>query len=441
MKRATFRFERFSARQLKVLTWWCAGSPVREHDGIIADGAIRSGKTLSMSLSFAIWAMSSFNEQNFGMCGKTIGSFRRNVLVSLKRMLSARGFLVEDRRGDNLMIVRRGDVENYFYIFGGKDERSQDLIQGVTLAGVFFDEVALMPESFVNQATGRCSVDGSKFWFNCNPEWPEHWFRAHWILKCKEKRLLYLHFTMEDNPSLTERVKERYRAIYSGVFYDRYILGEWCVAEGLVFPYFGEDSSPFLTDSTGDKFQKISIGLDFGGTGSLNTMVAVGISGRYDNIEVLREACLPRGDRIDTERIANACADFCASVREHFGRYDFVFYDAADPALGNRVAAVLQTRGLPSRNVVASYKVPLEERPVTVDGLLCSGRLKINRTCAGVIRALTQLRWDEAKPNIPEDKNIGNINDYWDAFCYAWSAWWKYFDRRAYGREKGQVLP
>ena len=237
MKRATFRFERFSARQLKVLSWWCAGSPVREHDGIIADGAIRSGKTLSMSLSFAIWAMSSFNGQNFGMCGKTIGSFRRNVLVSLKRMLSARGFRVEDRRGDNLMIVRRGDVENYFYIFGGKDERSQDLIQGVTLAGVFFDEVALMPESFVNQATGRCSVDGSKFWFNCNPEGPEHWFRTHWILKCKEKRLLYLHFTMEDNPSLTERVKERYRAMYSGVFYDRFIRGLWVIAEGLIYDF------------------------------------------------------------------------------------------------------------------------------------------------------------------------------------------------------------
>lgn len=119
-QRATFRFERFSARQLKVLTWWCLGSPVREHDGIIADGAIRSGKTLSMSLSFAIWAMSSFNGQNFGMCGKTIGSFRRNVLVSLKRMLSARGFRVEDRRGDNLMIVRRGDVENYFYILAAR---------------------------------------------------------------------------------------------------------------------------------------------------------------------------------------------------------------------------------------------------------------------------------------------------------------------------------
>lgn len=147
-------------------------------DGIIADGAIRSGKTVSMSLSFVMWAMSTFNGQNFAMCGKTIGSFRRNVLFWLKLMLKSRGYSVTDRRADNLIIIRKGDTENYFYIFGGKDERSQDLIQGITLAGVFFDEVALMPESFVNQATGRCSVEGSKFWFNCNPDGPYHWFKG-----------------------------------------------------------------------------------------------------------------------------------------------------------------------------------------------------------------------------------------------------------------------
>ena len=158
-KGQTFHFSPFSRKQKQVLTWWCKDSPVHDKDGIIADGAIRSGKTVSMSLSFAMWAMSTFNGQNFAMCGKTIGSFRRNVLFWLKLMLKSRGYSVIDRRADNLIIIRKGDTENYFYIFGGKDERSQDLIQGITLAGVFFDEVALMPESFVNQATGRCSVE------------------------------------------------------------------------------------------------------------------------------------------------------------------------------------------------------------------------------------------------------------------------------------------
>lgn len=178
-----FRFQPFSLKQKKVLTWWMSDSPVKDYDGIIADGAIRSGKTVSMSLAFVFWAMSTFNGQNFAMCGKTIGSFRRNVLFWLKLMLRSRGYQVTDHRSDNLVEISRGEVTNYFYIFGGKDERSQDLIQGITLAGVFFDEVALMPESFVNQATGRCSVEGSKYWFNCNPDGPYHWFKVNWIDK------------------------------------------------------------------------------------------------------------------------------------------------------------------------------------------------------------------------------------------------------------------
>ena len=260
-KGQTFHFSPFSRKQKQVLTWWCKDSPVHDKDGIIADGAIRSGKTVSMSLSFAMWAMSTFNGQNFAMCGKTIGSFRRNVLFWLKLMLKSRGYSVIDRRADNLIIIRKGDTENYFYIFGGKDERSQDLIQGITLAGVFFDEVALMPESFVNQATGRCSVEGSKFWFNCNPDGQYHWFKVNWIDKStgylgKErveqirkkaaeegkdpglKEILYLHFTMDDNLSLSEEIKARYRSMYIGVFFKRYILGLWAAAEGVIYDMF-----------------------------------------------------------------------------------------------------------------------------------------------------------------------------------------------------------
>lgn len=254
----TFKFKPFSKKQRMVLNWWCDTSPVKDMDGIIADGAIRSGKTVCMSLSFVMWAMTQFNGQNFGMCGKTIGSFRRNVLFWLEVMLRSRGYTVADHRADNLVVVTRGETTNYFYIFGGKDERSQDLIQGITLAGVFFDEVALMPESFVNQATGRCSVEGSKYWFNCNPDGPYHWFKTGWIDKATGylgkkktqeirekaavenrdpglKEILYLHFTMDDNLSLSEKIKERYRSMYTGVFYRRYIRGLWAMAEGIIF--------------------------------------------------------------------------------------------------------------------------------------------------------------------------------------------------------------
>ena len=237
-RKAYFKFQPFSQKQKQVLTWWHSASPVKDAEGIIADGAIRSGKTVCMSLSFVMWAMSSFEDENFGMCGKTIGSFRRNVLAPLKLMLRSRGYAFEDHRTDNLLTVTKDGVTNDFYIFGGKDESSQDLVQGITLAGVFFDEVALMPESFVNQATARCSVDGSKFWFNCNPQGPQHWFKAKWIDEAEKRGLLYLHFTMDDNWSLSEKIKKRFRSQYTGLFYERYIKGLWVIAEGLIYDMF-----------------------------------------------------------------------------------------------------------------------------------------------------------------------------------------------------------
>lgn len=249
-----FKFSSFSPRQKLVLSWWHPDSPYHDYDGIIADGAIRSGKTLSMSLSFVMWAMATFNGQQFAMCGKTIGSLRRNVINDLKRMLISRGYGVQDRHGDNLLIVKRGTVANNFYMFGGRDESSQDLIQGITLAGIFLDEVVLMPESFVNQATGRCSVAGSKMFFNCNPDNRRHFFKLNWINKCHNKKLLYLHFTMDDNWSLTENIKERYRSMYAGMFYRRFILGEWVSADGIIYDMWSDDN---LFDDDSAEWKKV----------------------------------------------------------------------------------------------------------------------------------------------------------------------------------------
>ena len=223
------------------------------------------------------------------MCGKTIGSFRRNVLFPLKLMLRSRGYSLTERRTDNLLIVRRGGRENYFYMFGGKDERSQDLIQGITLAGLFCDEVALMPESFVNQAAARCSVDGSKLWFNCNPANPQHWFKTGWIDKRGNKELLYLHFTMEDNLSLTERVKQRYRSLYSGVFYRRYIEGLWVAAEGIIYRDFAENTERYVIEAPPDDIIFGVFGLDWGGNGSAHAADFVGITKGFRAVVLLDE--------------------------------------------------------------------------------------------------------------------------------------------------------
>lgn len=235
-----FKFISPSRKQLMVQTWWLADK-IQNHDGISADGAIRSGKTMCMSMAYISWSMENFDGENFIIAGKTVGSCRRNVITPLEKMIASLGYAVENHRADNYLVIRKNGKENYYYIFGGKDEASQDLVQGITAAGAFFDEVALMPESFVNQATGRCSVEGSKFWFNCNPESPYHWFKLNWLDKADEKNLLHLHFTMDDNPSLSEKIKNRYRNMYSGVFFKRYILGLWVMAEGVIYDMFDQD--------------------------------------------------------------------------------------------------------------------------------------------------------------------------------------------------------
>lgn len=230
------RIKALSEKQARALTWWCGADA--QKDAIICDGAVRSGKTLCLSLSFVLWSMACFRGERFALCGKTIQSLRRNLVAPLCAALRAEGFRCEDKISRAQLIVGRRGVTNTYYLFGGKDEGSAALIQGVTLAGVLFDEAALMPRSFVEQALARCSVACSKYWFNCNPDHPGHWFYREWIARAAEKNALYLHFTMADNPALTREVRARYERLYTGTFHERFVLGRWTAAYGAVYPMF-----------------------------------------------------------------------------------------------------------------------------------------------------------------------------------------------------------
>lgn len=229
-------YRNFSKRQLIAMTWWNRPG-LKEYDGILCDGAVRSGKTVSLVVGFFLWSMSSFRGQTFALCGKTVGAMRRNITDHLGDWL---GGILQFRESfsQNKLVVRdRAGHENTYYLFGGRDESACQLIQGITLAGVLLDEAALMPQSFVQQACARCSVSGSKLWFSCNPEGPEHWLYRDFIQQAKAKNLLHLHFTMADNPALPDSIKARYETLYTGIFYRRFILGQWCMAEGLVYDF------------------------------------------------------------------------------------------------------------------------------------------------------------------------------------------------------------
>ncbi|WP_251855401.1 PBSX family phage terminase large subunit [Enterococcus italicus] len=408
VKQKVFKFKPFSKKQKMILTWWTKKSAVKDKDGIIADGAIRSGKTISMSLSFVMWAMSSFDNQNFGMAGKTIGSFRRNVLFWLKLMLFARGYRFKDHRADNLLEVSKGNITNFFYIFGGKDERSQDLIQGITLAGMFFDEVALMPESFVNQATGRLSVDGSKMWFNCNPDGPYHWFKVNWIDKLEEKNLIYLHFTMDDNLSLSEKIKQRYRSMYSGVFYSRYILGLWVAAEGIIYDMFEQAKhvySKVIDFILGENY----ISIDYG---TQNATVFLLWQKGKDGIWYCTKEFYYSGRDTKKQKTDKEFAD----ELEVFVGETKVKKIIVDPSAASFIAELKQ-RGFQIKKANNDVLDGIR----FVGSLLNEEKIAFSALCVNTLKEFSSYTWDPKATDRGEDKPVKTNDHAMDAvryFCY-----------------------
>lgn len=367
----------FSAKQRRVLTWWMPGSPDCHKEAIVCDGAVRSGKTLAMGLGFFLWAMSCFRSQKFGVCGKTIGSLRRNVLSEILPKLEALGATCQEKRTENLVILKLWGRENRFYTFGGRDESSASLIQGITFAGILLDETALMPRSFVEQACARCSVAGSRLWFNCNPEGPEHWFYKTWIQEAEKRNCLRLQFTMEDNPSLTEAIRERYRRLYTGVFYQRYILGQWVQAEGRVYDFF----TPDMLRPAPEGCQDWYISCDYG---TVNP-TSMGLWGR-------------KGE--SWYRVAEFYFD---SRREKRQMTDGEYADALENLAGGRrlrgvivdpsaasFLEVLRRRGIPVRKAKNDV---LSGIRLTSD-CLKSGKLVICDTCPDCIRELGEYLWE-----------------------------------------------
>jgi len=373
------------------MSWWAAPDAP---DAVICDGAVRSGKTLATGLGFLCWSMARFSGAKFGLCGKTIPSLRRNLLDGLLPAARSLGFECREKISKNLLIVRDRQRENEYHLFGGRDESSAALIQGVTLAGVLFDEVALQPRSFVEQACARCSVPGSKFWFNCNPEGPGHWFYREWILKAGERRALYLHFTMDDNPSLTPEIRARYGRMYAGAFYRRFILGEWCAAEGRVYDFF--DGS-FVREPPPGEAERWCVSCDYGTANP----ASFGLWGLWDGVWYrVREyyfASREAGVQKTDEEYADELQRLIGERR------------AADVVVDPSAASFIETlrrRGLP---VTKAKNDVLSGIRRTAD-LLKRGKIVICPACRDAIREFSLYVWDAGRDE-PKKENDHAMDD------------------------------
>ena len=373
----------FSQKQKAVLRWWTEASPYRDYDAIICDGAVRSGKTLSMGLSFFVWAMLGFDKSAFALCGKTLGCIRRNLLTPLLPTLKALGFSVHLALSKNELTLSHGGRQNRFYLFGGGDEGAAARIQGVTLSGALFDEVALLPRSFVEQALARCSVSGSKFWFNCNPEHPGHWFYTQWIKKRREKRALYLHFTMEDNPSLTPEIIRRYQKLYSGAFYERFVLGRWSAVTGAVYPMFSP--SAHVASRLPGRFERYLLSCDYG----IVNPCSAGLWGLsagvwYRMREYYYDAKAQNAPYRTDEEHYRAIEALCGGLP-----VEEIVLDPSAKSLMETIKSHGRFRPIPADNGVLPGI-----RAVTA--ALEQGKILIGEGCRDAIREFSLYRWDES---------------------------------------------
>ena len=390
--------DRFSKKQLRVLCWWHKRSPDYTRDAVICDGAVRSGKTFCMALSYVLWSFYAFAEGDFGLCGKTIRSLRRNMVTPVLPLLKGFGFDCEEKLSHNMLIVRFGKTERRFYLFGGKDESSAALVQGITLSGVLFDEVALMPRSFVEQAMARCSVSGSRFWFNCNPEHPEHWFYREWIKQAERKNALYLHFTMDDNPSLTDKVKRRYEKLYSGAFYERFVKGRWVAVYGAVYPFMADEA--MYAEPPQGGISEYAVSCDYG---TVNP-TSIGLWGKKDG-------CWYRLDEY-----------YFDSRKEGYQKTDEEHYAAMKALIGDRrVKQIIVDPSAASfieviRRHGEFFVTPAQNNVVngirTVSGALKDGRIKICKNCADSRREFQLYRWDSnRREDVPVKENDHAMDD------------------------------
>lgn len=388
-----------SEKQMKILAF-----PYTKYEAIICDGAIRSGKSSIMTWAFVKWGMMNFDGQRFAICGKSVDSCIKNVIQPFLAMSLAREtYRLRWRRIDKVLEVQNGNITNLFEVFGGKDESSFALIQGRTLAGVLLDEVALQPRSFVEQALARCSVTGSRFWFNCNPGPPSHWFYQEWIKQTERHKALHLHFLLEDNPALDPEIVERYKNTYAGVFYRRYILGEWCVADGLVYPMFDKSKHIATEQHSGGVYY---ISIDYG---TLNP-TAMGLWQLRNGKAVMLKEYYYDGRKQKRQKTDEEYADDLEAFAEGYQIERVI----ADPSAAS-FKETLRRRG--KFAVMDANNAVLDGIRLT-GSLLLAGRLLFDASCENTFDEFGSYCWDEKKETDAVVKESDHAMDMIRYFAY-----------------------
>ncbi|MCM1165749.1 MAG: PBSX family phage terminase large subunit [Lachnospiraceae bacterium] len=374
----------------------------------IFEGSVRSGKTHVSMILWAFWVAGSPRDRSYLMAAKTLSTLKRNVLEPLSEILGD-GFTYSAAKKEGRLFGRR------VYLEGAANALSENKIRGMTLMGAYCDELTLFDEEFFAMLLSRLSEDGAKLFATTNPDCPSHWVKRDY-LDNGSLDLLSMKFGLEDNIFLPEKYVAELKKEFSGVFYDRYILGDWVAAEGRIYG----DFSPACVLADGALKGRLSekplvrsvIGVDYGGSGSASAFVHVGFDEGFRNVYVLSEFYDKRNR--SAECLINSFKEYVGRESERFPTLSAVYCDSAEQLLVKSFRAAVRTE------VHNAKKKPINTRINMLNRLISSGRFFVSGECPRVIEAVQSAVWDERSPNKDVRLDNGTTNvDSLDAMEYA----------------------
>lgn len=382
----------------------------------ILEGAVRSGKTWISLIIFALWVATMPPDATFLMVAKTLTSLKRNCLELLQSLVGEANFEYNISQKQGTLFGRT------VYLEGVNDVRAEGKIRGMTLSGAYCDEATLFTEDFFTMLLSRLSRPGAKMFASTNPDNPSHFLKRKYIDRADELGALVVKFTILDNKALDPEYVESLKREYTGLYYKRFILGEWCAAEGVCYPQFAERPEDYIVDELPEDARFISIGIDWGGNRSLTTFVASAIHGDFEALTVIKDYHIAgRKGEIDSNRVNTEFVRFVQTIRAEYPDIPvrYVFADSAEQYL---IAGLRKEIAKLSLQVGDSQKFPIVQRIICANSLMNTGRMKVMRECTLVQDGLRGAVWDAKAAEKGKDERLDDFTsdiDVLDAAEYS----------------------
>ena len=375
----------------------------------LLEGSVSSGKTWISLVLWGFWVGTMPKDKLYLMCAKSITTLKRNCLIPLEELVGSKNFTYSTSAKEGKLFGRTILLE------GANDARSESKIRGLSLQGAYCDELTQFPEDFFTMLLSRLRIPGAKLIATTNPDRPAHWLKTKYIDRKNELNFLDMKFLIDDNTTLDPDYIRDVKKEYTGVFYERFIKGDWVAAEGAIYKDFADSPKKYTLDAAPDDIAFCTLGMDFGGNGSAHAIVCTGYSRGLKKIVAVDEYY--RKEVISPLQLERDTVDFVRRCKSKYKITD-MYCDSAEQVLIKGIKGALAREKIPI-NVHNARKGAIIDRIRFTCLMMAAGRFFVTKNCKHLAEAFSGAVWDGKKL---DDTRLddGSVNiDSLDAFEYS----------------------